>query len=175
MDMVRQIKFLIGILLILQFPFVSSAQIVIGSKYRPFSYGEMLAPAMAAANYHRECCDKLENVLEKAEVIESKINKEKDPITWKRYCDFYNSVVDEYNIIMKNGGNASTDGNIQKIKKQFTIVINGISNASERRMDLAYTQYQRIMATNEKCDRFYSDISLDEFLDGKTPEIKYWK
>lgn len=152
----------------------SYGQIVINSQFRPFSYDEMVAPLQAAANFHRVCTETLLSLMENAEQLEPYINRDKDPISWKRYVDYYNSVVDEYNRIQKNGTNQGTRARINDLKQNFSRVIIGIGNAYNRRNELANNQYQRVRSTNEKCSRWFSEISLDEFLDGNTPTISYY-
>lgn len=151
----------------------SFCQIVINSQFKPLSYDEMVAPLQMVANFHRECSQTLVSLMENAESIESCINKDADPLTWKRYADYYNSIVDEYNRIQKNGTNQGTRGRIAELRRNYSRVINGIGNAYNRRNELANNQYQRVRATNEKCSRWFSEISLDEFLDGRTPSVTY--
>lgn len=172
--MVNKLKFVLPLIIACVSPVVSFSQIVINSQFRPFSYDEMVAPLQAVTNFHNQCCETLIGLMENAEQIEPYINKENDPITWKRYADYYNSIVDEYNRINKNGTNQGTRGRINDLKRNFSKVINGIGNAYNRRNELANNQYQRVRATNEKCNRWYAEISLDEFLDGKTPTVSYY-
>ena len=159
------------IIIVLSLTFGVNAQ-TITSKFRPLSYDEMMAPIVAAQNFHNQCCESLIGLMDAAEKIEPYINKEKDPITWRRYADYYNSIVDEYNRINKNGTNQRTRSNINNLRKNFSI-INGIGNAYNKRNELAEHQYRRIQAIHCNPDRLYIDISLDEFLDGKTPSVNY--
>lgn len=154
--------------------FNSSAQIRINSQFRPYSYDEMVAPLQAYQQFYNQCLGRLSNLLENAETIEEYIDKNKDPECWRRYTNYYNSVVNEYNSIRNNGTNQGTRNRISNLEREFK-VINSLGNAYNRRADLSNTQFQRIRSTNERCDRYYSDMSLDEFLDGKTPSVTYYQ
>lgn len=171
--MVKRTKRLFTLVIIIVCSLSSKGQIVINSPFKPFSYDEMVAPLQAVANFQKECCETLIGLMENAEQIEPYINKSIEPITWKRYADYYNSVVDEYNRIRKNGTNQGTRNRISELQRNFSRVIKGIGNAYNRRNELAKNQYERIRTTHEKCCRWFSEIPLDEFLDGKTPNVTY--
>lgn len=153
----------------------AEAQIVINSQFKPFSYEEMMAPLQAVQEFHNQCLETLQNLLENAEKVEPYINKEREPLTWRRYADYYNSVASEYRSINENGVNKGTRGRINTFKKEYSKVINGIISAYNRRNEKANYQFKRIQSTQEKCSRYFLDISLDEFLDGKTPIVTYTK
>lgn len=156
------------------FSHIAHSQIVINSRFKPISYEEMMAPLVAAQQFHNQCISTLDDLLERTEQVEQYINKDLEPKTWRRYADYYNSIVDEYNRINKQGTDTGTRSRINNLKRNFSHVINGIINAYNRRIELANNQYRRIQSTNERCNRFFSEIPLDEFLDGNTPRISYY-
>lgn len=172
--MVKKFITLLVLTLFFSSPETINAQIVINSQFKPFTYDEMVAPLQTYANFYNQCCETLIGLMDNAEQIEAYINKEKEPITWRRYADYYNSILEEYNRIQKKGTNQGTRGRINDLKRNFSRVINGIANAYNRRSELSNNQSQRINSTHERCDRWYSEISLDEFLDGKTPSVSYY-
>ena len=172
MDMVTKIFYIFVFVIFLHFAESANAQST--ARFTPFTYEEMAAPLRAYTNFFNQCCETLIDLMENAEQIEPYINKEKEPITWQRYCNYYNSIVNEYNSINKQGTNTGTRGRINNLKRNFSRVINDIANTYNRRNQLANNQFQRIQSTKERCDRYFSDIPLDEFLDGKTPSIKYY-
>lgn len=137
------------------------------------SYSDMMAPLIAYQQFYNECLEKLSNLLENTESIEGYIDKTKDPQCWQQYVNYYNAVINEYNNIQKNGTDTGTRNRINSLRRDFKI-INSIVNAYNRRTQLSESQFLRLRSTNERCDKFYSDMSLDDFLDGKTPTITYY-
>ena len=127
--MVKRIIYSTLILLSVIFSERATAQIVINSQFKPFSYEELAAPLRAATQFHNQCCETLIGLMENAEQVEQYINKENEPITWRRYADYYNSIVDEYNRINRNGTEAGTRRRINDLKRNFSRVIKGITGA----------------------------------------------
>lgn len=152
----------------------SNAQIVVNSKFKTMSYDEMMAPILMAQRFHQECLANLSSLLEQTEQAEQFISKDKDPMTWNLYADCYDAIVDEYNSINQNGTNQGTRRAIADLRKRSSSVLSRIRSASNRRDRLSADQYSRLRATEGlTCSRYYSDISLDEFMDGKTPVVTY--
>lgn len=152
----------------------ANAQSVIDSHYKPFTFDEMAAPLLMAQRFQKECLNALETLAEKTEQAEQFVNEEKDPATWREYANCYNSIIDEYNSILKNGTSQKTRKNISKLQRQSSSLLTCIKSAYNRRNSLAKDQYARLNAVKGlTCDRFYSDISIDEFMNGKTPSVTY--
>ena len=144
------------------------------AQYRGMTFDEMMKPLLLYRNFFDECNNQLIALMESAQEIEPYIDRNKDPNTWNRYTAYYNSVVNEYNNINQRGTNQNTRSNIANLRRRFS-EINSIIAAYNRRADLANAQYHRLRSTNQRCDRYYSEISLDEFLDGKTPVVNYYE
>ncbi len=152
----------------------SNAQIVINSQFKPFTYDEMAAPLRAVQQFHNQSLNTLGNLMEDLETLESYISKQNDPTCWRIYTDCYNSMVDTYNNIQDNGTNQRTRGRINELRKYASSTKNRIINAVNRRNQLSSDQYNRLRSVSGlTCDRFYSDMSLDDFLDGSTPYVQY--
>lgn len=152
----------------------ANAQIVTNSRYKAMSFDEMAAPLLIYQRFYQECLDKLEALAEQTEQAEQFISKDKDPATWKVYADCYNSIINEYNSIVKNGTNQGTRKAISDLTRQSSSLLAGIKAAYDRRNRLSNDQYARLRATDGlTCNRFFSDISIDEFMNGKTPIVTY--
>lgn len=165
------------ILFLLVMAFISintDAQLVINSQFKAMSFDEMMAPVLMAQKFHQECLDNLESLAEQAEQAEQFISKEKDPVTWKSYADCYNSIIDEYNSILENGTNQNTRNHISELRRRSSSLLTSIRAAYDRRNRLANDQYARLKAVDGlMCSRFFSDISIDEFMNGNTPSVTY--
>lgn len=152
----------------------ANAQIVVNSQFKPMTYDEMAAPLIMAQRFHQECLNNLDALAEQTEQAEQFISKEKDPTTWKVYADCYNSIIDEYNSILKNGTNQGTRKAISDLRRQSSSLLASIKAAYDRRNRLSNDQYARLRAVDGlMCNRFFSDISIDEFMNGKTPIVTY--
>ena len=152
----------------------ANAQIVVNSQFKPMTYDEMAAPLIMAQRFHQECLNNLDALAEQTEQAEQFISKEKDPTTWKVYADCYNSIIDEYNSILKNGTNQGTRKAISDLRRQSSSLLASIKAAYDRRNRLSNDQYARLRAVDGlMCNRFFSDISIDEFMNGKTPTVTY--
>lgn len=152
----------------------ANAQYTIDSKFKPFTYDEMVAPLLMAQKFQKQSLESLEVLANNTEQVEQFISKEKDPDTWREYANCYNSIIDEYNSILKNGTNQNTRGNFSKLQRQSVSLLTCIKSAYNRRNSLANDQYARLNAVKGlTCDRFYSDISIDEFMNGRTPSVTY--
>ena len=152
----------------------ANAQIVVNSQFKARSYDEMVAPLLMVQRFHQECLDNLDALAEQTEQAEQFISKEKDPATWKVYADCYNSIIDEYNSILKNGTNQGTRKAISDLRRQSSSLLASIKAAYDRRNRLSNDQYARLRSVDGlMCNRFFSDISIDEFMNGKTPTVTY--
>lgn len=152
----------------------ADAQIIVNtSQIQPAPFEQGMAVLRAGREFYYECLEKLENLLDKTAKIKPYISKDKDPRTWSRYSDYYNSVVNEYNRLKEQGTDTGTRRRIHSLKMNYSEVISPIVSAYNRRNDLAREQYSRIQYSKESCSRFFSEISLDEFLDGNTPSVTY--
>ena len=140
----------------------ANAQIVVNSRFKSMTFDEMAAPLIMAQRFQQECLNNLDALAEQTEQAEQFISEEKDPATWEVYADCYNSIIDEYNSILKNGTN------------QGSSLLASIKAAYNRRNRLSNDQYARLRAVDGlMCNRFFSDISIDEFMNGKTPTVTY--
>ena len=152
----------------------ADAQYVVDSHYKAMSFDEMAAPLIMAKKFQEECLNSLETLAEQTEQAEQFISKDNDPKTWSTYADCYNSIIDEYNSILKQGTSQSTRKNISELRRQSSALLASIKSAYDRRNRLANDQYTRMKAVDGlMCSRFFSDISIDEFMNGNTPAVTY--
>ena len=132
----------------------ANAQIVVNSRFKSMTFDEMAAPLIMAQRFQQESLNNLEK--------------------WQVYADCYNSIIDEYNSILKNGTNQGTRRAISDLRRQSSSLLASIKAAYDRRNRLSNDQYARLRAVDGlMCNRFFSDISIDEFMNGKTPTVTY--
>ena len=152
----------------------NAQNIVVNARFKARSFDEMAAPLLMIRQFQQECLSNLEALAEQTEQAECFISEDKDPVTWKEYVGCYNSIIDEYNSILKKGTNTGTRKAISDLRRQSSSFITRVKAAYDRRNRLSNDQYARLRAIDGlTCDRFFSDISIDEFMDGKTPTVIY--
>ena len=135
----------------------AKAQIVVNSQYKARSFDDMVAPFIMVQKFQEECLNSLVTILDQLKQAEQFISEEKDPNTWNKYENCYNSIVDEHNSIVKSSS-----------------LLADIRAAYERRNRLSNDQYARLRAVDGlTCSRYFSDISIDEFMNGNTPTVTY--
>lgn len=115
----------------------ANAQYTIDSNFNPLTYDEMVAPLLMAQKFQNQCLESLEVLANSTEQAEQFISKEKDPLTWKEYAHCYNSIIDEYNSILKNGTNQRTREKIYALQRQSSSLLSSIKAAYNRRDRLA--------------------------------------
>lgn len=139
-----------------------------------FTFEQKIAPLLMYKQFVEECLSTLDDLAEQTICVESFINKEKDSVAWGMYSDCYNAIVTEYNKIAQSGTNQSTRGIIANLKTRSRNVRSAIKSAYDRKMNLSTDQYRRLQSSpGIKCSEFYADMSLDCFLNGNTPEVRY--
>lgn len=161
-------KFLLLSLMSWLFIFQGNAQ------FRPLTFDDMMKPILMYEKFFDECNNEMTNLLQQTQQIEPYIDRQKDPRSWERYQRYYAELKGAYDLLHERGANSNTKPHIAQLKRRFS-EINSIIAAYNRRVDLANSQYQRLRYSDQRCDRYYSDISLDEFLDGKTPVVNYYE
>lgn len=145
-----------------------------------FSSAKVEAQSLEEMLLYREAYYKCENALQtmlnNLGQLEEYIDKNKDPQYWEMYSDCYNSVSELLSDLNTNGLSAYIQSRRSELAKQSNSVFNKISGAINRRYKLAQDQYNRLRSIpGIKCDRYYADISLDEFLNGNTPSVNYYQ
>ena len=152
----------------------ANAQIVVNSRFKSMTFDEMAAPLIMAQRFQQESLNNLDALAEQTEQAEQFISEEKDPATWEVYADCYNSIIDEYNSILKNGTNQGTRRAISDLRRQSSSLLASIKAAYDRRNRLSNDQYARLRAADALlCHPFVSALTIAEFKNPNTPTRTY--
>lgn len=144
------------------------------SSFTPMTTDELTAPLLIYRAHYKACLEKLQGLLDRTELYSKYLDQEKDPEAFDRFVSCYDEIVEAYNNIIKHGLSGNTNSEISRLREKSSDVCSAIETAYERRKMLAESQYNKLRANyGLVCDRYYSDISLDEFLDGKTPSVTF--
>lgn len=148
-------------------------QLVIDSKFRPFSYDELIKPLMQ----YKEAYDKVEadysNLAAQTEQWKDIANQTQSPeayAMYSKYANDLNKVVDDFS----RGMTLQNRSQLLNMKRRYASDIKPIEIAANRRKELADEQ-RRIDAQDPTrlWQRRASDISLDEFI--HNPSADYGK
>ena len=77
--------------------------ITIGSKFKPFSYAEMIQPVAMATEAHQQVEEQYANLSTQASQWEEKANEQTDPHAYKMYKTYANDLNNQANILAKEG------------------------------------------------------------------------
>lgn len=146
--------------------------IVSGSKFRPFSYAEMLQPVQSATVAHQELENQYGEFATKASVWEEMANEQTDPYAYKMYKTYANDLEEQVGQLAREGLNAASRKNMLNMRARYSGEITPIEQAYNQRSKLAEEQ-RKLRAANPSImfDRDFSSISLDDLLDN--PELSY--
>lgn len=148
-------------------------QLVIDSKFRPFSYDELIKPLMQ----YKETYDKVEadysNLAAQTEQWKDIANQTQSPeayAMYSKYANDLNNIVDDFS----KGMTLQNRSQLLAMKRRYASDIKPIENAANRRKELADEQ-RRIDAQDPTrlWQRRASDMSLDEFI--HNPSADYGK
>lgn len=151
---------------------MANYSLIINSKFKPFSYAEMLAPVQAATQAHQELESAYSELETKANIWDKMASETSDPKAhsiYKKYSDDLNEQASE---LAKNGLSPTSRQAMLNMKKRYTQDIIPIENAYTRRKELIDEQ-RKAMATDNtiRFDNDFRNISLDALMEN--PSLGY--
>jgi len=139
--------------------------LVINSRFRPFSYQEMLAPVAQATQSHQALEDAYSELNTNASIWEGLANKESDPITYQRYKDFADALKTQADELAANGLTPTSRQAMSNLRARYASDIIPIKNAYDRRQADIKTQHEvMIKDPTHFFNRRANEVSLDEYL-----------
>lgn len=146
--------------------------IVINSKFKPFSYAEMLQPVQMATLAHQEIENEYADLATKANVWDEMANEQTDPYAYKMYKTYSNDLKEQANQLAREGLTPASRQNMLKMKQRYSSDIIPIEQAYKRRQELVDEQRKLLAQDNTLMfDRNASMLSLDDLI--KNPQLTY--
>ena len=143
--------------------------LVINSRFRPFSYQEMLAPVAQATQAHQALEDAYSELNTNASIWEGLANKKSDSITYQRYKDFADALKTQADELAANGLTPTSRQAMSNLRARYAKEIVPIEQAYQRRAEQIAEQRK---AGNQMIHSYdASTTSLDEFLGN--PSLSY--
>lgn len=151
---------------------MANYSLVLDTKFKPFSYAEMLAPVAAATQAHQALEEEYGNLSAKADVWENMANEQSDPLAYKMYKGYSDDLRDRADTLLREGLNASSRKGMLDMRARYSKEIAPIETAYKRREELAAEQRKAYAANPTlRYERYANAMSLDDFI--KNPSIDY--
>lgn len=151
---------------------MSNYSLVINSQFRPFSYQELLQPALMATEAQHNLEDQYADLESKASIWEGMANEQTDPRTYKRYKDYADELKSAANDLADYGLTPSSRQRLANMRARYSSQIIPIQNAYQTRLEQAKEQRQ---ALNQNptlmLSRRAATTSLDDYMDN--PMLDY--
>ena len=146
--------------------------IVINSKFKPFSYAEMLQPVQMATLAHQEVENEYAELATKANVWDEMANEQTDPYAYKMYKTYSNDLEEQAGQLAREGLTPASRQNMLRMKHRYSSDIVPIEQAYKRRQELIDEQRKLLAQDNTLMfDRNASMLSLDDLI--KNPQLTY--
>lgn len=146
--------------------------IVINSKFKPFSYAEMLHPVQMATLAHQEVENEYAELATKANVWDEMANEQTDPYAYKMYKTYSNDLEEQAGQLAREGLTPASRQNMLRMKQRYSSDIVPIEQAYKRRQELIDEQRKLLAQDNTLMfDRNASMLSLDDLI--KNPQLTY--
>lgn len=151
---------------------MANYSLVVGSKYSPFTFEELLKPALLATQAHQAIEDQYTDLSVKANVWESLANEQTDPKAYQMYKKYSNDLQNQADALSKHGLTPGSRNALLGLKKRYSQEITPIETAYTRRQKLANEQREaRLKDETMMFDNDMATRSLDDFI--ANPELSY--
>lgn len=146
--------------------------IVVNSKFKPFSYAEMLQPVQIATAAHQEIENEYADLATKANVWDEMANEQTDPYAYKMYKTYSNDLEEQAGQLAREGLTPASRQNMLRMRQRYSSDIVPIEQAYKRRQELIDEQRKLLAQDNTLMfDRNASMLSLDDLI--KNPQLTY--
>lgn len=142
------------------------ASLVIGSKFRPFSYSEMLAPIEAATAEHRAIEEGLGEMSAKAGMWDKLADQQSDPVAYAQYKTYADDLTKQADLLARQGLTPESRRGLLDMKRRYSNEIAPIEAAATKREELTKAQREAIQKDPSLMfDIDYGTASLDDLID----------
>lgn len=146
--------------------------IVVNSKFKPFSYAEMLQPVQMATAAHQEIENEYADLATKANIWDEMANEQTDPYAYKMYKTYSNDLEEQAGQLAREGLTPASRQNMLRMRQRYSSDIVPIEQAYKRRQELIDEQRKLLAQDNTLMfDRNASMLSLDDLI--KNPQLTY--
>lgn len=151
---------------------MANYNLVINSRFSPFSYQELLAPVLQATQAHQALEEAYSDLETQADEIGAKADETRDPVTYARYKAYQDDLNKQADLLARQGLSVGSRRSLFNLKSRYSKDIIPIKNAIDRRRELI--DQQRAAMLNDRSMMFdidYANTSLDYLL--QNPDASY--
>ena len=151
---------------------MANYSLVVGSKYSPFTFDELLKPALLATKAHQELEAQYDDLTTKASAWEEMANKETDPYAYGLYSKYAEDLKAQADLLATQGLTPSSRKALLDMKGRYSKEITPIEEAYTTRQKLIDEQRNALLKDNTLIfDKDYKTVSLDDII--KNPNASY--
>lgn len=141
------------------------ASLVIRSKFRPFSYSEMLAPIEAATTEHRAIEEGLGEMSAKAGMWDKLANQQSDPVAYAQYKTYADDLTKQADLLARQGLTPESRRGLLDMKRRYSNEITPIEVAATKREELTKAQREALQKDPSLMFNIdYGTASLDDLI-----------
>lgn len=146
--------------------------LVVTSKFNPFTYEQMLAPIAAATEAHQKVEDAYNELDTKASIWEGLADEQADHDTYIQYKNYANALRDKAYQLASEGLTPTSRRDMLDLKARYSKEITPIEQAYAARQEQAKEQQKALLSDNTMLfNRKAATTSLDKYL--KNPLLSY--
>lgn len=151
---------------------MANYSLVIDSKFKPFSFQEMLAPALLAQQAHEKIEEQLSELSTKAGVWERLANETTDPKAYQTYKKYANDLKASADQLATHGLNPSSKRGLFDMRSRYASEITPIEEAYKRRQEDSKLWMETMLKDPTHMFRKNpSQTSLDYYIDNPNANI----
>lgn len=144
---------------------MANYSLVIGSKYSPFTFDELLKPALLATQAHRELEDQYSELGIKANSWEDLINEQVDAELHGKVSQYSKDLKSQADLLASQGLTPTTRKELLAMKNRYSKDITPIEKAYNKREELAKEQREALLKDPSLIfDTDYSTASLKSIM-----------
>lgn len=138
---------------------------IINSKFRPFSYSEMLAPIEAATTEHRAIEEGLGEMSAKAGMWDKLANQQSDPVAYAQYKTYADDLTKQADLLARQGLTPESRRGLLDMKRRYSNEITPIEVAATKREELTKAQREAVQKDPSLMFNIdYGTASLDDLI-----------
>ena len=144
---------------------------IFSATFTPYTYEQYAAPVREATAYHQKIQDQYDTALLEAYKLNSMLDQQNDPESWKLYNDTVKTIYDMANYLNTKGLDANAQTNLMRVRMQsqnifdINAAINRKQEAIKSFMSSANGQNPRYIGIRPE------ETSVDSWRGGKTPNL----
>ena len=151
---------------------MANYSLVVGSKFSPFSYEELLQPALMATQAHQELENQYSELATKADVWENLANEQTDENAYRMYKQYSDDLRNQADLLATQGLTPANRQALLNMKSRYSKEITPIEQAYTKRQALIDEQRKLQAQDNTMMfDKNASLMSLDDLI--SNPQMTY--